>query len=218
MKRIISGAILALCTFAAAPTAFAASDFLFLDDIDAGKKTDPIEVMSWSWGASNSGSVSSGSTGSGRVTAPRDASSGMATGKRDAASGQASGRRDFSEVSALDEVHMFSITLDGGSPQAAALCATGKHFAKATLTARGEVFTLDNAVVTDCKSSGQMSAPSSRGEMPSRISTNVTVPRQTQGATFGDRCADGSCLAASVTLTLAGEMKHQKTGHVTLMK
>lgn len=218
MKLKIPGVILALSAFAAAPAAFAASDVLFLDDIDAGKKTDPIEVMSWSWGTSNSGTISSGSTGSRRVTLPRDVSSGIATGKRDSASGQASGRSDIFAVSSLDEVHMFSITLDGGSPEAAALCATGKHFPKATLIARGEVFTLENAVVSDCKGSSQMAAPSSHGEMPSRISTNVTVPRQTQGATFGERCNAGICPAPSVTLTLTGKMKHQKTGHVTLMK
>jgi hypothetical protein len=56
--------------------------------------------------------------------------------------------------------------------------------------------------------------------MPNRISMNMSVPRQTQGASFGERCAPGTCAAdATVFVTLTGgQMKHTRTGHVTLMK
>ena len=237
MKRLISSAFLAACAFAVAPSAFAASDYLLqLDDIDSVTKGGTIEVMSWSFGATNSSSASSGSMGAGRVVAPRDVATGQSSGKRQhqpvrvqasqnsqslrespsrASTGGVSvaagdvdgdGRADLSVAAAADELQNFTITLDGASPQAAALCATGKHFPKATLTARGEVYSLDHAVVASCSST------------PARISTNLSVAKQTQGATFGERCNAGQCPASSITLTLTGQMKHTKTGHVTLMK
>ena len=86
----------------------------------------------------------------------------------------------------------FTLTLDGASPLAERMCASGKHIAHATLrTAQGD-YALDNVTVTDCT-------------------------RQTQGSNFGEKVASGLS-TASISITLTGELRQGKTGHVTLMK
>lgn len=221
-KLILAAAVSAAC-FATSAQAAQSDYFLKIDTVE-GESSAPIEVASWSFGASNPS-----------LSAPRDAASGMASGKRadvvsprDPASGQATGKRmhkpfrmdtsssdasagagakvsvsdlsvmrstDLMAVSAQDSIEGFSLTFDKASPVLAKVCG-GKHFPKATLSGRSGDFELQDITVTSC-----------------------TVPKQTQGATFGERCVSGGeCPATGVTVSMTGQMKHTKTGHVTLLK
>src|SRR5512141_858295 len=62
---------------AIAPTAWAASDYLLEIDGVAGEASASVEVLSWSWGATNP----SAATAQNRVVSPRDASAGQASGR-----------------------------------------------------------------------------------------------------------------------------------------
>ena len=227
MTRISFGLLAAAAAIAFAPAAMAASDyFLKIDDIK-GEAATEIEVLSWSWGASNSSSMPS-SAGSGRVVSPRDAASGQATGRRQhhppvtasqntqslresptrASTGQTTAKASFSDLSimrrpdpsslsSLSEVHGFSLTLDKASPQLAKLCAQGQHFPKATLVMRTVQVQLEEVLVSSC-------AP-------------APPPAPGPGGS-GARCVSGQCPAEMVSVTLTGRMKHELTGHVTLIK
>lgn len=182
----------------AASPALAASDvFIKFDGVDG-----EAAVAGWSFGACNAGQCSS-------VVSPRDTASGQATGKtgKTGKSGNASwdlatskgartaggvsvavgdldgdGRADLAYAGTQAEVSKFSITFDKASPVLAKVCA-GKHFDKATLTARGEPYEITGATVT-CSSSA------------------------------GDALTDGLLILR----ISSGQMKHTKTGHVTLLK
>lgn len=229
MKRSVLSMLIAASVIIPGSNAFAASDyFLKIEGIEGESAVD-IEVLSWSWGATNPGSATA-PAGSGQVTSPRDSASGQATGRHQhhpsvtasqntqslresptrASTGQTAARATFSDLNfmrrpelstlaSLGEVQGFSVTLDKSSPILAKLCAQGTHIPKATLTARGEQWSLDHAVVSGCDA------------VP-------PAPRQTQGATFGERCVSGQCPAEMVALTITGQAKHTKTGHVTLLK
>lgn len=117
-------------------SAYAASDYLLeLGGIEGEAKTS-IEILSWSWGASNAGSVGSGGLSSGRRTHEpiRSGEPLAADGSvrvlspRDAASGQATGRRTA--------------------------CTGGKHFPTAVLTSRREAWSLTGVTVSSCDSAG----------------------------------------------------------------
>jgi hypothetical protein len=87
---LLSGAALLL----GAAVANAASDyFLKIEDLkgESSATSPPIEVQSWSLGASNPTSVGSGGLSAGRAAAP---ASSAVVAPRDVATGQASGRRD----------------------------------------------------------------------------------------------------------------------------
>lgn len=95
-------------------------------------------------------------------------------------------------------------------------------------------------VSADNKPWSQRGVKHINGGMPNRISMNVTVPKQTQGATFGEMVNPGLraavsalsqgysisersnliALAKSSRDAVASESSrgHTKTGHVTLMK
>lgn len=228
MKATITTAFAIGLALAATPV-FAASDYLLTLEGVPGESGSSIQIESFSWGISQQGASSTVGSG-GAVAAPRDAASGLATGRRtaeaprDAASGLATGKRthkpirmvapaegssvsgiaggavaarvqgDMSPVATQDEIQGFSLSFDKASPVLAKLCS-GTHIANAQLSGRGETYTLENA---------QFSCP---------------VPKQTQGATFGERCNAGVCTAgALVTVVVTGQLKHTKSGHVTLLK
>lgn len=105
------------------------------------------------------------------------------------------GQADLAFVGTQPEVSSFSLTYQKITMEYVAVCK-GKHFDKAVLRSAGEEFEITGATVT-CSSA-----------------------RQTQGSSFGERCADGTCAdLGPVTMTFTGgQMKHTKTGHVTLLK
>lgn len=247
MKIITAFLACAMATTAFSAPAFAASDyFLKIEGVEGEAST--VEVLDWSWGASNPTVAASDE----RVAAPRDAASGQASGKRmhkpmtmtmtmathdgtdcddancdRAASGSGdgvtgtSGRPDLAAAASQSEVRDFSLTIPAEMAERSQLCK-GKHFAKATITGRGMDYQLEDVTVTSCTAATApiASAQEKSGEMPGRISTNVTTPKQTQGATFGEKCAAGAACAApvTITMTLTGQMRHTKSGHVTLLK
>ena len=207
MKRSTFSMLIAAGSILTAPAAFAASDYhLQIEGVEGAAATN-VDVLSWSWGASNA------------VVSPRDAASGQASGRREQSPkvtasqntqslrGRATysdlsmtRRSDISALGALAEVQGFSLTLDKASPVLARLCAQGTHIPKATLTARGEQWSLDKAVVSSC------------------TAVPPLVRSGTGAAPTDGRCVSGQCPAEMVTLTLTGQAKHNKTGHVTLMK
>lgn len=265
MKRLSFGLMATAAAMAFAPAAMAATDYFLKIEGVEGESVTEVEVLSWSWGVSNAGSMS-GSSGSGAVASPRDAASGLATGRRQhhppvTASQNTQSLRgratvsdlsitrnaDMSSLNSVDEIQGFSLTFANTSPVLAKVC-NGKHFTTVHLRGRSETFVLENAAVTGCASSsdagacvssvgtagggatggassaayaatGRSSAP---GQCPSPDSS-VTTSKQTQGATFGEKVnqglhAAGGALASGVTLTFTGQLKHTKTGHVTLLK
>lgn len=105
------------------------------------------------------------------------------------------GQADLAFVSTQTEVSSLSFTFQKITVEWRGMC-DGKHFEKAVLRRAGEEFEITGATVT-CSSA-----------------------KQTQGSSFGERCADGTCAdQGPVTMTFTGgQMKHTKTGHVTLLK
>jgi len=210
---------------ATAPNAYAASDYLLEIGGVTGEASTPIEVNSWSFGASNPTSVGSSDMSAGRVAAPRDAASGLATGRRSGdvkltASQNSQSLRESPSRQSLGfaatepELRAFTLHFDNASPVLARICM-GKHIASAQLRGGGDTFVLENVAIS-CTETGSDDA--ARDQMPNRLSMNVTTPKQTQGATFGERCQAGVCTATGVAMTITGQMKHTKTGHVTLLK
>ena len=214
MPRILFSAAALALALGIAPTAMAASDYLLeLDGVD-GVAPATIEISSWSWGTSNSNAGSP--SGTGRLRESPTLPSRHYTTRARVAAGDLDGDGTADLASASD-IQGFTLSFDKASPQLAKLCATGTHIAHATIKARAETFELAEATVTACSNTTQTTG--SRDSMPNRISMNVTVPKQTQGATFGERCLAGNCAASpEVRITLTGQLKHTKTGHVTLMK
>lgn len=212
MKATISAAFAIGLALAATPV-LAASDYLLTLDGVPGESSSSIQIESFSWGVSQHGSSVSAVASSGAVTAPRDAASGLATGRRthkpvravtatDSAAvagitgGAVAGRTvgDLSSVAAQNEIQGFSLSFDKASPVLAKLCSGGA-VTGGQVSGHGETYTLENA---------QFSCP---------------APKQTQGATFGERCNAGVCTAgALVTVVVTGQLKHTKSGHVTLLK
>jgi hypothetical protein len=242
MKHLVYSFV-ALFPLIAAQPAHAASDYLLEIEGVAGEAPGTIEVNSWSWGASNPTSVGSGGMSAGRVVSPRDSASGQSSGRSArgdvrvtasqntqslresptrASTGKivgdldGDGRAELAAMTSQAELQNFTLSFEQSNPTLSRVCA-GKHIAKANLRGRGDEFVVENATITCTQNPPSGSA--ARDSMPNRISMNVTTPKQTQGATFGERCGAGTCPAASVTMTFTGgQMRHTKTGHVTLLK
>jgi hypothetical protein len=243
MKLKTRIAIITTAYLCSTTPALAASDYLLKLDGVAGEAASSGEILGFSWGMSNSPSMSSGAAvAPAAVVSPRDPASGRPTGSRSqspsvtasqntqslresptrASTGAVAvaagdldgdGRADFIDAAQVAEVDGFTLSFDKASPVLAKLCANGTHFPKATIVARGQELTIENGVVSGCAAGG--STRRSTDGMPSRISMNVTVPAQTQSST----CAPGACPSPElVTVTITGQMKHTKTGHVTLLK
>jgi type VI protein secretion system component Hcp len=220
MKRITTGLLAAAAALSIAPAAMAASDYLLELDGVEGEAAASIEVASWSWGTSNAAGVSS----------PRDAASGQATGRRQHTPSVTTGQRtrgratfsdlsmtrgaDMSTLGAVSEVQAFSLTFDKASPVLAKVCQ-GKHFASVQLRGRGETFVLENAAVTGCASP----VADTPGELSRQGNWNQKASNKRSAAPSSGGCDSGVCTADNpVTLTMTGQMRHTKTGHVTLMK
>ncbi len=223
MKRFPIGLLAAAAALSFAPAAKAASDYLLELDGGEGEAAASIEVSSWSWGTTSAASVSS----------PQDAASGQATGRRQhkpsvTASQNTQSLRgratvsdlsmtrsaDMSTLGALDEVQAFSLTFDKASPVLAKVCQ-GKHFASVQLRGRGETFVLENAAVTGCTMPSETPAAAAR-----EYNWDIkTAKPGSARATSAGACPSGACAGDSpVTLILTGQMRHIKSGHVTLLK
>jgi len=110
------------------------------------------------------------------------------------------GAADLAYAATLDEVSSFSLTFQKIEASYSKVCM-GKHIASAQLRVGADTYALTDVTV-NCTSS------------------STSTPKQTQGATFGERCDGGVCAADDwTTMTLTGgQMKHTKTGHVTILK
>lgn len=232
MTKTIACLLASATAFAAVP-AFAASDiFLEIQGVDGEAAAAPIEVDSWSFGTCSAGQCST-------VTSSREMASGMATGKTgspsratwDLAKGKGArmasgavvgdvdgdGRADLAYAGTQDSVQNLTLTFDKASPQLAKVCG-GKHFDKVVLRIGGESYEIVDGTVS-CTAPQPGAAARTIDQTPARISTNVSTPRQTQGASFGEKVSSGLHAAGSVVVQFtSGQMKHTKSGHVTLMK
>lgn len=127
--------------------------------------------------------VASGQATGKRTYTPRDIATGQATGKRtvstrDIATGQSSGR--------TTEVVTEEITIDESGVHRMAGANCGPVTQRVTAP-DGTVQEMTFACPADASAYQRMND----GTMPNRISMNVTVPKQTQGATFGDKVNQG---------------------------
>jgi hypothetical protein len=229
--------------------AVASSDYLLQIPPEKGEISPPVAIDSWSFGACNAGQCSSPRDSSSGMASGKTASGGkpnraswdLATGKgaRTAAGGAAptlgdvdgDGSPDLAFATTQDEVYGLSFTFQKISFSYQAVCDAG-HLDSATISRGDEVYVVSNAkvVCTMAGGSGGGAAAASYAKSgitridstPARISTILTVGKQTQGATFGEKCASGSCDALTDGLLIlrfnSGQMKHTKTGHVTLLK
>lgn len=248
MKQSYSMAAAALALAFAGNAQAAPSDYLLELDGVKGESAATAEVQSWSFGVCNVGQCSTPSQRT--VITAREAGSGMATGKagkpssaswdlatnkgaRTAASGgvnvavgdlDGDGAADLAYAGTQPEIYDLSFTFQKIDGVWREVCG-GKHFDKVTLRSASDTFEITGATAACSSGSGAAAASyvatgRARNDMPNRISMNVTTPKQTQGATFGERCQAGvQCAGSSVTIALSGgQMKHTKTGHVTLLK
>lgn len=225
------------CTAAAlvaAGPAFAATDYLLeIAGID-GEAGSSLPLESWSFGVCNTGQCSTTSTKreaapGKRITSIQASQNGQSLREsptRPAAAAQlgdvdGDGTPDLAFAATQDAIYDLSWTVDATGPTIARLCQ-GKHIAKATLRRGDEAFEISDAQIS-CSS--QPSQPQQRAGInridstPARISTNLTVGKQTQQSSFGERCQAGPACGSAMTITVtSGQMKHTKTGHVTLLK
>lgn len=230
MKKQASLIACSLVMLAAVPAHAAFTGYLKIEGLDG--ESAEVAVDGWSFGVCQTGSCT-------RIASPRDAASGLATGKRQhkpvssvvasqntqslrggprVAVGDVNGdgSPDFAFAGTLDEVSDCTLTFDKASPVLAKICG-GKHFDKVVLRFGDESYEIGQGSGT-CTASGDGSARTA-DQTPARLSTNFTVGKQTQGQTFGERVQSGMAQGGGWTVTFTGgQMKHQKTGHVTLLK
>ncbi len=159
-----------------ATTATAAADyFLKIGDIK-GESTaaqQPIELSSYSFGASNAGSAAATSKGgAGKVSmqdlSVTEAATTRATAPRDAASGQASGKRIKSSAAApaaaastepvAGVANTLSVMVPNSGSEAAAqlykMCANGQHIASAVLKAGARTYEMHDVTISSCDEKG----------------------------------------------------------------
>lgn len=152
---------------ALAPSAASAADaYLKLGDIkgeakDSARKGE-IEVLSWSWGATQVGGaqVATGDLdGDGRA----DVAAGATPTPREAGSGMATGKRQHNPVRITKEWGGRSATGGPGAPPPSGTmtfrgrvtgCAVGTTSPTATLTASGRTYEFRDVVITSCGAGG----------------------------------------------------------------
>ena len=156
----------------AGSTAWASSDYLLqIEGIkgEAATRTPPaLEVMSFSFGASQPGAVGNGSLSAGRMASSRHTKSGHVTlMKREAAPGTTQPEASPVAIGDVDSDGMtdvmsprssgpgaITLHVDGSPAQVAArqasVCAQGKHFPSATLSGKGKTWVLSDVMVSSC--------------------------------------------------------------------
>lgn len=159
-----------------ATTAIAASDYyLKIGDIkgESAAAQQPIELSSYSFGASNAGSATMSSGGGAGKVSMQDlsvtqAATTKATSPRDAASGQASGKRIKSSAAAPAAAvstepvagveNTLSVMVPSSGSEAAAqlykMCATGQHIASAVLKAGAKTYEMHDVTISSCDEKG----------------------------------------------------------------
>lgn len=181
-SQMARAAVLSGWMLAATP-ALAASDYLLqLEGVQGESATKgnpaPIEVASWSLGASNPTSVGSSGMSAGKAATPASAASTGVVSPRDVASGQASGKRSAQPVASSDgtaapppagSVSELTLRLREspsrpslGKPASA--CKAGQHIDKVTVSSNGQSYVLQDATVTSCEVSGGETVMKVRGK------------------------------------------------------
>jgi hypothetical protein len=214
--HIATGLIAIVATLGLAPALAASTDyFIKFDGVD-GESAAPAPVDGWSFGACQSGRCDKLSGSSARRAEPRPtltiSGSNLAAQRAAPVVGDldGDGAAELAFATQVEEVSSFTLQFDKASPVLAKVCR-GKHIAKAELQRGGESLTISDATIS-C-SSGPGGAGTGKPALAGR-----TVPKQTQGATFGERVNAGINLAAPLTMTFSSGKIHTRTGHVTLMK
>jgi hypothetical protein len=151
-----------------APAAFAAADYLLeIEDTKgkstARKKDRPIELLSFSWGVSQSRSSASGSGGGAGKASVQDLSVTQPSAAPDAASGLPTGKRQHRAVAAVAAappeaepaaLDGFSFVLNAqdhpGSRALLDACASGRPIPRAFLTGGGQRYEIRDLVVASC--------------------------------------------------------------------
>lgn len=213
--------------------AIASSEYLLQLPPEKGAVSPPIAVESWSFGVCNAGQCSSGSAAKGAK--PNRASWDLATGKgaRMAAGGSpvpvvgdvdGDGSPDLAFAGTQNEIYGLSFTVDATAPTVAAACASG-HLDAATLSNGSETYAVSSVSVVCSKGGGGAAAASYAksgitriDSTPARISTNMTVAREASAPSISERCSSTACDGVVAMTFTGGQMKHTKTGHVTLLK
>lgn len=211
MKHTASSIAMTALLFMAAPALAGTAGYIKFDGVD-GETATEVALDGWSFGACQSGTCSN-------IVSPRDPATGQASGKRtykpvkltashnsqslrggvNVAAGDVDGdgRADLTYAGTVPEVSSFTLHFDKASPVILKVCG-GKHIAKAELGRGAEAMLIEHAAVT-CSSPAEA--------------------RTTQGATFGEKVSTGLEAGGAVTMTITGgQMKHTKTGHVTILK
>ena len=231
--KITASRILVAAAMLGAGPAFASSDYLLQLPPEKGEASTPISVESWSFGVCNAGQCSSSAKGG----KPNRASWDLATGKGARTAGGATapvigdidgeGSPDLAFAGSLDEIYGLSFTVDATGPAVIAACKAG-HLGAATLTNGSESYAVSSVSVVCTKGGGAVAASYAESGItridstPARISTNMTIGREAATPSVSERCSSGSCDALTDGLLMmrftSGQMKHTKTGHVTLLK
>lgn len=242
MKSTASCAIIAAAICWSAP-AFASSDYLLQLPPEKGEASTPISVDSWSFGVCNAGQCSSPRDSSSGMASgksggkPNRASWDLATGKGARTAGGSTpvlgdldgdGAPDLAFVGTQDVVYGLSFTFQKITMAYQAACDSGR-IDSATLSRGDEVYVVSSVSVVCTKGGGgaasvayAKSGVTRIDSTPARISTNMTTGREAATPSVSERCSSGSCDALTDGLLImrftSGQMKHTKTGHVTLMK
>ena len=167
VNRTLRSAVFA--SLLASGAAWASSDYLLqIEGIkgEAASQSPPaLEVMSFSFGASQSGAVGNGLLGAGRMApSSRHQKTGHVTlMKREAAPGATPSALvadvDGDGMTAVMAPHSpgpgtVTLHMDGAPAQVAArragVCAQGKRFPSATLSGRGKTWVLSDVMVSSC--------------------------------------------------------------------
>ncbi len=243
MKSTASCAIFAAAICWSAP-AFASSDYLLQLPPEKGEASTPISLDSWSFGVCNAGQCSSPRDSSSGMASgksggkPSRASWDLATGKGARTAGGSApvlgdldgdGSPDLAFVGTQDVVYGLSFTFQKITMAYQAACDSGR-IDSATLSRGDEVYVVSSVSVVCTKGGGGGAAAASYAKSgvtridstPARISTNMTTGREAATPSVSERCSSGSCDALTDGLLImrftSGQMKHTRTGHVTLMK
>lgn len=225
MKRTASSIVMTAALLMAAPAMASTAGYIKFEGVD-GESATEVALDGWSFGACQSGTCNTVSSAAadqssarggkgraslqdfhrsapppakGKTTLTASQNSQSLRGGVNVAAGDldGDGRADLAYAGTLPEVSSLTLHFDKASPVLARICM-GKHIAKAELGRGAESMVIEHAAVT-CSSG--------------------TATRTTQGATFGEKVSTGLQAGAPLTMTITGgQMKHTKTGHVTILK
>lgn len=238
MKQTASMIVLAAAMLVATP-ALAAGTTMKIEGIEGD-----AAVASWSFGVCNTGQCGTASTkrtrpagspehgresvaSAGRVQAGMAQAGGALANGTGKAVGDVDGdgSPDLAFAANFGEVYVLQFTFQKIPGEYQLACATG-HLDTVTVTSGSDVFEIKGAAVSCVAGAGSGAAAASYARSginridstPARMSTNFTTAKQSQGVDFGTRCQAGvACAATTMTFT-GGQMKHTKTGHVTILK